>query len=72
MAEEYDMMKPMMTMMMVVIMASILTTLVVQAAPAEPTFCCPLCEDTCFNTLAELETHFAAAHPTEPIDIIWS
>ncbi len=72
---EYDMMKPMMAMMMMVIMLAIITPLIAQAAPPAPTYCCAiharLEEPACFFTYAELEAHFATAHPSVPIDIGW-
>ncbi len=67
------MMKTMMAIMMIAIMGSIIGTLVVSAAPAPPAtpqFICPICDEA-FYTLAELEAHFALAHPSTPIDIIW-
>jgi len=39
-------------------------------AQAAAPYCCTICGE-CFATLDELETHFEAEHPSEPIDIIW-
>ena len=63
--------KSIITMVMVVIMATIMTQVAQAAAPAPPTYCCPLCTDVCFYTYDELYSHFVTAHPTEDIDIIW-
>ena len=33
-------------------------------------YTCPICGAR-FTSMADLEAHFAAEHPAEPIDIIW-
>lgn len=53
----------------VMIAAVILQVLPVYAAPT--VYACPICGEQ-FGTMGELEAHFAAAHPSEPINIIWS
>ncbi len=37
---------------------------------APTVYTCPICGAT-FSSMAELEAHFEAEHPAEPIDIIW-
>ena len=54
-----------MTIVMVAMMAQF-----VQAAAPQPQYVCPICGQK-FMTYDELYQHFTAAHPAEPIDIIW-
>lgn len=63
--------KTMLAMVMVVLGMALVTQVVQAMQPAAPTFCCPLCTDVCFYTYDELYAHFTAAHPSEPIDILW-
>lgn len=61
--------KGIMAMMMVVVLAAVVLQIMpVQATPT--VYTCPICGEQ-FTSLAGLEAHFAAAHPSEPIDIIW-
>jgi len=64
------MMGPMMGVMMGVMMLAIIPTML-QAAVPQKDFVCPICGEA-FYTQAELENHFGSAHPSEPIEIIWS
>ena len=48
----------------------IMVGLLAHYSQAATPYCCPICGQ-CFATLAELEAHFEAEHPGEPIDIIW-
>ena len=72
---EGNILRPMMVAMVIAIMGTIIISLVAQAAPPGPTYCCPiherLGEPICFYTYEELADHFAAEHPSEPIDIDW-
>ena len=74
MAED-NMMKPMIAVMVIAIIGSLVITLVAKAAPAGPTYCCPIHErlgdPICFFTYDDLATHFTVEHPSEPIDIDW-
>lgn len=64
-----DVMKGMVPLIGVVMIAGILQMLF--PAPVAPTvYTCPVCGEQ-FATLAELETHLAAAHPAILIDITW-
>lgn len=64
--------KSMMGMMSVVLIAVVMLTVVQGLTPTPPTkdYVCPICADA-FYTYDELYSHFATAHPGEPIDIIW-
>jgi len=68
-----DIEKSMMTGMMGIFMAVLMLQVVQQLIPAPPTkdYCCPICAE-CFYTYDELYAHFTTAHPSQPIDIIWS
>lgn len=74
MAED-NMMKPMIAMMAVAIIGSLIITMVAQAAPPGPAYCCPiherLGEPICFYTYNELASHFTTEHPSVSIDIVW-
>lgn len=74
MAEE-NIMRPMMAAVMIAIMGSMMVSLLAQAAPPAPTYCCPihgrLGEPVCFYTYDDLATHFAIEHPSVPINIEW-
>ena len=64
-------MKYMVAIMGVAIIGYMLTSVIAEAAPPEPSYCCPIC-DVCFYTYDELYQHFTTEHPSEPIDIVWS
>ena len=78
MAEEYNMMKPMMVIMMMAIMTAIIVPLVAPPAPPVPPaptgYGCPYCTSI-FDSMGELVTHIAEAHPDEPpfveVDMEW-
>jgi len=74
MAED-NILRPLMAAMMIAIMGTIVVSLLAQAAPPAPAYCCAICDrlgsPACFDTYAELANHFAVEHPSEPIDIIW-
>lgn len=61
--------KGFMAIMIAIMMMAIVSQMIpVQAAPT--VYTCPVCGEE-FTTLAELEAHFADAHPSIPINIIW-
>ena len=53
-----------MGMMMVGFMASMVQP------PQPAVYCCPIC-GACFAPYTELESHFAAAHVAESIELVW-
>lgn len=65
--------KQMGVMMSVIMLAAVLQMVLPSgdASGSTEQYCCPIC-GACFDTLAELEQHFAAEHPTEPINIGWN
>ena len=75
MASNDNMTKTMVSMFSVIIMMAVLAAVVtgIPTPPPPPPpvkYICPI-DGLEFNSLAELEAHFAEAHPTTPIDIIW-
>ena len=71
---EDDFMGPMVGIMMALVMVSLISGIAVAAPDPTPTqeFECPLEPGVFFNTYDELYQHFITAHPSDPIDIIWS
>jgi hypothetical protein len=43
----------------------------IEAATPQPQYVCPICGEK-FASLADLENHFATAHPGTPITVTWS
>lgn len=72
MAKTDNTMKTMISMFSVIIMMAVLSAVVtgIPTPPPPVKYVCPI-DGLEFNSLAELEAHFAEAHPTTPIDIVW-
>lgn len=66
--------KTVVTMTAAIMMLAIMAQVVQASQPTQ--YCCAICAQLgtpqCFSTYALLESHFTVAHPTEPIDIVWS